>query len=102
MITLRGLVEALHPGRSLMRRVLRNALVDAEGDVRLAHVLFSKWAMVRFTPARAIVAISWAHRRLPHPIFTSEGTHSTPTTPNQPPRAGEPDRTSPAHKGVGT
>ena len=48
------------------RSVLQRALKDAQGDRRLAFVLFSKWAKVRYRPRMAIRAISWAH-----PIYTS-------------------------------
>lgn len=55
------LAQAIHPRRVGWKRLLHRALQDAQGDARLASILFSKWVEVRYfnNPSAAIKAISW-------------------------------------------
>lgn len=60
-LSLRGFINPLtYPIR---RAILRDALRDAQGDRRLAFVLFSKWATAHTTVA-GLPAIVWAFDKL--------------------------------------
>lgn len=81
-LSLRGFIQTLtYP---LRRSVLRDAIRDAQGDRRLAFVLFSRWATAHTTVA-GLPAISWAFNKLDPPAKTPSpsllGWDGSTTTP---------------------